>query len=110
MKHELFTEQPSLELKRGIRVGKDTTLTYKNDKVEQVLGGLTLYTKLSEEGTDGIRRYKSTSNITIKLIEGDILLFDESRGYYMPKYPVATIEEAIDDISSLKGMTLPEEG
>ena len=106
MKHELFTEQPSMELKRGIRVGKDTTLTYKNDKVDQVLGELILHTKLSDEGTDGVHAYKSNSNITIKLIEGDILLFDEDRGYYMPKYPMTTIEEAINDISSLEGITL----
>ena len=101
MKHELFVEQPVLDLKEGIKVTPETELSYRNDKVEQVLKNLVLDTILDDEGTNGINTYKSKSYLSINLNPGDILLFDEHRGYYMPPYPVTTIDDAISDISSL---------
>lgn len=101
MKLEFFVEQPNIELKKGIKVTKDTELTYKTDKVEQVLKDLVLETILDDEGTNGFNTYKSKSYISINLNDGDILLFDENRGYHMPKFDVTTIDEAISDISSL---------
>ena len=101
MKHELFVEQPVLDLKEGIRVTAETELLYKNEKVEQVLKNLVLETILDDAGTNGINTYKSKSYLSIKLNPGDILLFDEQRGYYMPPYPMATIDDAISDINSL---------
>lgn len=101
MQHEMFVEQPVLDLKEGIRVSTDTELLYKNDKVEQVLKNLVLETILDDEGTNGINTYKSKSYLSINLNPGDILLFNEQRGYYMPPYPVTSIEDAISDISSL---------
>lgn len=109
MKHELFVEQPNIELKEGIRVTKDTELTYKNSRVEQVLKDLVLETMLEEEGTNGINTYKSKSYISIKLNGGEILLFDEERGYYMPPYPMESIEDAISDIESLRNFKINEE-
>ena len=109
MMHELFVEQPNIELKKGIRVTKETELIYKNDKVEQTLKDLVLETMVEETGTNGINSYKSKSYIVINLNDGDILLFDESRGYYMPPYPMESIEDAISDIESLRGMELSEE-
>ena len=108
MKHELFVEQPNIELKKGIKVTKETEFSYKNDKVEQELKELKLETILSDEGTNGINTYKSKSYLQINLNEGDILLFDENRGYYMPPYPMESIEEAISDIESLRGIELNE--
>lgn len=101
MKHELFVEQPVLDLKEGIRVTAETELSYKNEKVEQVLKDLVLETILDDAGTNGINTYKSKSYLSINLNPGDILLFNEQRGYYMPPYPVASIDDAISDISSL---------
>lgn len=101
MKHELFVEQPVLDLKEGIKVTEETELLYKNDKVEQVLKNLVLETILDDEGTNGINTYKSKSYLSINLNPGDILLFNEQRGYYMPPYPVTTIDDAISDITSL---------
>lgn len=101
MKHELFVEQPVLDLKEGIRVSEETELLYKNEKVEQVLKNLVLETILNDEGTNGVNTYKSKSYLSINLNPGDILLFDEQRGYYMPPYPVTSIDDAISDISSL---------
>ena len=101
MKHELFVEQPVLDLKEGIRVSAETEFLYKNDKVEQALKNLVLETILDDEGTNGINTYKSKSYLSINLNPGDILLFNEQRGYYMPPYPVTSIDDAISDISSL---------
>jgi len=101
MKHELFVEQPVLDLKEGIRVTAETELLYKNEKVEQVLKNLVLETILDETGTNGINTYKSKSYLSINLNPGDILLFNDQRGYYMPPYPVVSIDDAISDITSL---------
>lgn len=101
---QLFVEQPNLDLKVGIQVTNDMELTYKNDRVEQVLKDCKLETILDDEGSNGINTYKSKTYLSIDLNEGDILLFDEDRGYYMPKYPMTTIEEAISDIESLRNV------
>ena len=111
MKHELFVEQPSIELKEGIKVTKETELSYKNEKVVQLLNDLVLETILEDEGTNGINTYKSRSFLTINLNDGDILLFNEQRGYYMPPYPVVSIDDAISDIGSLSDIPrFKEEG
>ena len=102
MQLDFFVEQPNIELKKGIKVTKDTELLYKSENVEQVLKDLKLETILDQEGSNGVNTYKSKSYMTINLNDGDILLFDEGRGYYMSSIPVTTIEEAIEDISSLK--------
>lgn len=101
MKHELFVEQPVLDLKEGIKVTDKTELLYKNDKVEQVLKNLVLETIMDDAGSNGFNTYKSKSYLSITLNAGDILLFDEKRGYYMAPYPVTSIDDAISDISSL---------
>lgn len=101
MRHELFVEQPVLDLKEGVRVTAETEIHFKNDHVEQTLQNLVLETILDEEGSNGFNTYKSKSYLRIDLNAGDILLFDENRGYYMPSYPVTTIDDAISDISSL---------
>ena len=101
MRHELFVEQPVLDLKVGVKVTEETEIHFKNDHVEQTLQNLVLETILDEEGSNGFNTYKSKSYLRINLNAGDILLFDENRGYYMPSYPVTTIDQAISDISSL---------
>lgn len=101
MKHELFVEQPVLDLKEGIKVSEETELLYKNDNVEQVIKDLKMETILDDSGSNGFNSYKSKSYVSINLNAGDILLFDESRGYYLPRYPVVSIDDAISDITSL---------
>jgi len=101
MKHELFVEQPNIGLKEGIKVSKGTELTYKTENVTQMLQDLVLETILCEEGSNGVNSYKSRSVVTINLNDGDILLFNEQRGYYLPPYPVESIDDAISDINSL---------
>lgn len=105
---QFFVEQPNIDLMVGIKVTKETKLTYKSDKVEQELKNLVLETILEEEGANGINTYNSKSYLRINLNDGDVLLFDESRGYYMPPYPVVSIDDAISDIESLRGMEFNE--
>lgn len=109
MKRELFVEQPNIDLKIGVKVTQDTVFVYKNEKVDQVLKDLKLETILEDEGTNGINTYKTKTYICINLNAGDILLFDENRGYYMPPYPVESVEDAISDITSLKDIKLNDE-
>lgn len=104
MRHELFVEQPVLDLKEGIKVTEDTELSYKSDKVEQTLKDLVLKTIYDDAGTNGVNSYESKSYISINLNAGDILLFDEQRGYYMPPYPVTSIDDAISDMASLSDL------
>ena len=78
-----------------------TELDYKNERVEQKIDNLVLETTMEESGSNGINSYDSKSYIAISLNPGDILLFDESRGYYLPRYPVCSIDDAISDINSL---------
>lgn len=101
---EFFVEQPSIELKKGIKVTKDTTVEYESENVKQFLENFILHTALKSEGTNGLNSYKSKSEIELHLNNGDILLFDENRGYYLPSYPVESIEDAISDIESLKDL------
>lgn len=109
IKRELFVEQPNIDVKVGIQVTDKTEFTYCNEKLEQTLKNLVLETMLEEEGTNGINTYNSKSYIRINLNEGDILLFDENRGYYMSPFPVESIEDAIGDIESLRGIKLNDE-
>lgn len=101
MQHEHFVEQPVLDIKEGIKVTAETELSYRNEKVEQELHNLKLETIMDDEGSNGVNTYKSKTYISINLNPGDILLFDERRGYYMPPYPVVSIDDAISDISAL---------
>lgn len=101
MKFELFVEQPNLDLKQGIKVTKDTEITYTNEKVKQTVKGLVLETEMKDEGTNGFNSYESMSHIKITLNAGDILLFNEERGYYLSPYPMESIDDAISDINSL---------
>jgi hypothetical protein len=110
MKLELFVEQPNLDLKEGIKVTKETTFGYSNEKVKQTLKDLMLKTVVENVGTNGFNTYKSTSSIELDLNEGDILLFHEDRGYYMPPYPMTTIDDAICDITSLSNIPRFKEG
>lgn len=90
--------KPSIDLYPGIRVDKDTKLTFENEKVTQCLKGLVFHsvTRVKGEG------YESTNDTTIYLKEGDILIYDEDRGYIKPVEQMVTVEEALEDLESIK--------
>ena len=104
MSHEVFVSQPCLDLYEGIRVTADSAFSFQNEKVTQQLQDLQLNTILREEGISGNNAYRSESHITLRLNPGDVLLFHESRGYYLPSLPAVSIREAVDDITSLEAL------
>ena len=96
-----FIRKPSIDLYPGIRVDKNTDLEYTNDNVTQRLENLKLHTVMKVRGEG----YESTYDTTIRLQDGDILIFDEAnRGYIKPVEPFVTIQEAIDDLTNIKDL------
>lgn len=98
---QVFIRKPSIDLFSGIRVNKDTVLTYENKNVKQKLEGLVFHsvTKVKGEG------FKSKYDTTIYLNEGDVLVFEEEgRGYIKPVEEFVTIEEAVEDLNNIKGV------
>lgn len=95
-----YIMMPSVDLYPGIRVDKDTVLEYKNDNVEQKVEALMLHTVTHVTGED----YESVYDTTVHLQEGDILVFDERRGYIKPVERVVTIKEAVDTLSNIKSL------
>lgn len=97
----IFIRKPSIDLYPGIRVTKDTVLEYKNENVVQTVKNLVLHSVTKVKGDN----YKSKYDTTIKLNEGDILIFeDEGRGYIKPVEAFVTIEEAIADLTNIKDL------
>ena len=96
---EVFIRKPSIDMYGGIRVTKDTVLEYENENVQQKVENLVFHsvTKVSGEGFD------STYDTTIRLEEGDILVFEEEgRGYIKPVEQFVTIAEAIEELTNIK--------
>ena len=95
---KVFIKKPNIDLYPGIVVTKDTAMEYANENVEQKLENLVFHsvTKVKGEG------YESQYDTTIFLKEGDILVFEEEgRGYIKPVEPFVTIQEAIEDLTSI---------
>ena len=93
-----FIVKPDITLYSGVQVNKDTVLEYKNDNVEQKLENLTLeMTTYTKENN-----YEAKSNLTFHLNEGDILLFDEEVGYQVPRIPMSTLKNALEDIGAIQ--------
>lgn len=96
-----FIRKPSIDLYPGIRVTKDTVLEYKNDNVIQTVKNLTLHSVTKVKGEN----YKSKYDTTIKLKEGDVLIFEgDGRGYIKPVEDFVSIAEAIEDLTNIKDL------
>ena len=96
-----FIRKPSIDLYPGIVVTKDTVLEYKNENVVQTVKNLTLHSVTKVKGEN----FKSKYDTTVKLQEGDVLIFeDEGRGYIKPVESFVTIAEAIDDLMNIKDL------
>lgn len=96
-----FIRKPSIDLYPGIRVTKDTVLEYKNENVVQTVKNLTLHSVTKVKGEN----FRSKYDTTIKLKEGDILIFeDEGRGYIKPVEEFVAIEEAIEDLTNIRDL------
>ena len=96
-----FMRKPSIDLYPGIQVTKDTVLEYKNENVKQTVKDLVFHSVTKVKG-DG---YRSKYDTTIKLNEGDILVFEaEGRGYIKPVEEFVTIAEAIEDLKNIEDL------
>lgn len=96
---KVFIQKPDISLHPGIVVDKDTVFEYSNEHVQQKLENLVLHsvTKVSGES------YESVYDTTIRLQEGDVLIYEEEgRGYIKPVEQFVTIEEAIEDLTNIK--------
>lgn len=98
---QVFIRKPSIDLYPGIRVEKDTVLEYKNENMEQKLENLVFHSVTKVTGDS----FESVYDTTIRLKEGDILVFEEEgRGYIKPVEEFVTIAEAIEDLTNIKDL------
>ena len=96
-----FIRKLSIDLYPGIRVDKDTALEYKNENVEQKLENLVFHSVTKVKGEN----FESVYDTTIRLREGDILVFEEEgRGYIKPVEEFVTIAEAIEDLENIRDL------
>lgn len=97
---ENFILKPSIDRYPGIRVNKTTEFTFKNENVTQTLKNLVFHSvkKVKGEG------YRSKYDTTIHLNEGDILIFDEERGYIKPVESFVSIKEAIEELTYIEDL------
>ena len=97
-----FILKPDITLYSGVQVDKNTKLEYKNDNVVQSLEDLVLeMTTYTKENN-----YEARSNLTFHLNEGDILLFDEEVGYQVPRVPMTTLKDALEDIDAIQSFDM----
>ena len=98
MEFQKFIAMPSIDMYAGIVVAKETTIDYENEKVKQTVKDLVLHSVTNVKGEN----YESTYDTTIHLSEGDVLIFDEERGYIKPVGRFGTVEEAIKELECIK--------
>lgn len=98
---QVFMNKPNIDLYPGIRVTKDTVLEYKTENVDQKLENLVFRSVTTVKGEN----FESTYDTTIRLDEGDILVFEEAgRGYIKPVEELVTIPEAIEELTCIKNL------
>lgn len=98
MEYKRFIKKPSVEMYPGIRVTKDTELTYQNENVEQTVKDLVFHSVTKKKGDN----WESTWDTVIQLAEGDILIFeDEGRGYIKPAEELMTAAEAVEELRNI---------
>ena len=96
---EVFIRKPSIDMLCGIKVTKDTKIEFKNANVKQTIKDLVMHSVTTIKGEG----YKSKYDTTIKLEEGDVLIFEEDgRGYIKPVEDFVTVAEAIEELTCIK--------
>ena len=87
--------QPDINMVAGIKVTKDTDISFENDAVKQSIKNLVY------SGTTKIKgdNFEGKNEIKVNLNEGDIVIYDgEERGYIVPAQRFMTISEAINEL------------
>ena len=94
---ELFIRKPNIDMHTGVTVTKDFEAEFENESVKQTIKNLVLRTvmKISGEG------YEGTYDTTVYLSPGDILIYEDGRGYIKPLDGFCTVAEAIEDMKCL---------
>lgn len=95
-----FVEKPDTDIYEGIIVDKDTKLEYKSDRIEQKIEDLKLYSKITTIN----ERYTSVTDLTINLIDGEPVLFEEERGYFVPSTSMCSIDDSLELFNALKNL------
>ena len=98
---KVFIRKPSIDLYPGIRVTKDTVFEYKNENVHQTVEDLVFHSVTKVKG----ETFESIYDTTIRLEDGDILIFEEEgRGYIKPVEAFVEVSEAIEDLTNIKDL------
>ena len=96
---EVFIKKPCIDMFCGIRVTKDTDLTYEHENVKQTVKDLVLHTVATAKGEG----YESVIDTKVYLNEGDILVYEEEgRGYIKPVEEVMTVTDAIEELKCIE--------
>jgi len=100
MKKEVYVLLPETKCWYGVKVDKNTRLTFENEFVKQRIEDLVLHSDTIEENEE----FKSEVHLKVNLKEGDILLLEEEkRGYFLPRdIPIGTIDEAFSELDFLR--------
>jgi translation initiation factor RLI1 len=95
---KIFFREPDVTMYPGVVVDKDTKLEYKTETITQTIENLTLHNLVEKTGEN----YETVIKATVHLNDGDVLLFDEERGYYKPVEHLVTIDEAVEELTAMK--------
>lgn len=94
-----FILKPNVELYRGVRVDRDTALTYETENIKQSVKDLILRTEMTVKG----ECFDGTYTTNVYLNEGDVLIFEsEERGYVKPTVGFVSVAEALDDLANIQ--------
>jgi len=109
-KIEKFIIAPSTHLFFGVTVDKDTDiedeiiLPDNAGKIHQKIKDLMLITEVKRTTNECSTETDEETVLKQKLVEGMKLIWGEDTGYIIPPYKMRTVEEAIEDLESIKGV------
>lgn len=93
-----FIKKPSIDMYAGIKVTKETEFEYQNENVNQTVKDLVFHSVTKAKGNN----YEGVYDVTIQLTEGDVLIFEEGRGYIKPVEDMMTVSEAVEELECIK--------
>jgi hypothetical protein len=94
--------QPNINMVAGIKVTKDTDISFENDTVKQSIKNLVYKAANTIKGDN----FEGKNEITVNLNEGDIVVYDgDERGYIVPAQRFMTVDEAIKELECVLATT-----
>lgn len=103
-KVEYYTIKPNLKQIYGKKVTKDTKFKEQTDdgRVHQEFENLTLKTYINHEVESNGFVINEKSELTIKMPEETILIWDEGEGFIVPQCQMCSLEELEEEIKDIK--------